>query len=766
MLRVTPDENGSATVAVTGAGTAAITASYSSGTTMGSAAVHLTVNPKAVTITGLTAADKEYDGTTDATAAGDAILTGVVGDDNVTIANGSASFIDKNVGTDKTVTFNGYRLTGPDADNYTLSAQPASVTADITAKTIGVTDLAATDRAYDGTTRVKLTGGTLNGVIDGDTVTLDLTSAYGAIEDANAGNGKAVTVSGLALSGADAGNYTLGPVTGVTVDITKADVQPLTDVTVQQRYSETRGQASVAGVGMPAGAGTLSYAKGTPSTTGAVTVTGWNVDASGNVTYTLENGAVGDTVTLPVVISSVNYQDATVNVAITLTEKNNQAPLTLSNAEMTYGGTLTLSAAGGSGTGEVTYAIVNGGSLATLSGSVLTATGVGTVTVQATKAGDSDYNEATATATITIKKAVPAMTLSASPSSLTGGGAVTLTLTGAPGSVTVTCTSDSGITVTEVDSQQYTWTVTLPSGAKSYTFSAAYAGDDNYESAAATCTVTVRSSGGSTGGGSGSSGSTTYVPSVDTGRNGDVTVSPSRPSSGQTVTITVDPDAGYELDDLTVTDARGNVVKVTDNGDGTYSFTQPSSKVTIEATFAEIQEEPALAFTDVTERDYYYDAVLWAVENGITSGTTAATFSPDANVSRAQMVTFLWRAAGAPEPQSSVNPFTDISSSAYYYDAVLWAVENGITNGTSATTFGPESAVSRAQAVTFLWRSANAPAASGVSFDDVADGSYYAQAVAWAAQEGITSGTGGNSFSPDLIVSRAQAVTFLYRQLG
>lgn len=145
-----------------------------------------------------------------------------------------------------------------------------------------------------------------------------------------------------------------------------------------------------------------------------MTVSDWSVDDSGNVTYTLENGAAGDTVTLPVVISSVNYQNATVSVEIALTEKNNQAALTLSNAEMTYGGTLTLSAAGGSGTGEVTYAIVSGGSLATLSGSVLTATGVGTVTVQATKAGDSDYNEATATAIITIKKAVPAMTLSAS----------------------------------------------------------------------------------------------------------------------------------------------------------------------------------------------------------------------------------------------------------------------------------------------------------------------------------------------------------------
>ena len=765
VLLVTQSTDGSATVAVTGAGAADITASYSSGTTMGSATVYLTVNRRAVTITGLTAQSKEYDGKTDATAASDATLTGVVGDDDVTIANGSASFADKHVGTGKTVTFTGYGLTGADAGKYTLPAQPAATTADITPKTIGVTGLAATNRAYDGTTRVELTGGTLVDTIFGDNVALDRTNAYGAIEDANAGDGKAVTVRGLALTGTDARNYTLGPVTGVTVDITKAKAPSLTDVTVQQRYSETSGRASVAGVRMPADAGTLTYAEGTATITGDVTVFGWNVDASGNVTYTLSGGAAGDIVTLPVVISSVNYQDATVSVAITLTEKNNQAPLTLSNAEMTYGGTLTLSAAGGSGTGKVTYAIVSGDA-ATLNGSVLTATGVGTVTVQATKAGDSDYNEATTTATITIKKAVPAMILSASPSSLTGGGAVTLTLTGAPGSVTVTCTSDSGITVTEVDGQQYTWTVTLPSGAKSYTFSAAYAGDDNHESAAATCTVTVRSSGGSTGGGSGSSGSTTYVPSVDAGRNGDVTVSPSRPSSGQTVTITVDPDAGYELDDLTVTDARGNVVKVTDNGDGTYSFTQPSSKVTIEATFAEIQEEPALAFTDVTERGYYYDAVLWAVENGITSGTSATTFSPDANVSRTQMVTFLWRAAGSPEPQSSVNPFTDISSSAYYYDAVLWAVENGITNGTSATTFGPESAVSRAQAVTFLWRSASSPIVSGGSFADVADDSYYAQAVAWAAQEGITSGTGGNNFSPDQIVSRAQAVTFLYRQHG
>lgn len=251
VLQVAQGTDGSATVTVTGAGAADITASYSSDTTVGSDTVQLTVNPKAVTITGLTAVNKEYDGKKDATAAGNATLDGVVSSDDVTISNGSASFADKHVGTGKTVTFKGYGLTGEDAGNYTLSDQPASVTADITPKTIGVTDLAATDRTYDGTTRVELTGGTLDGVIDGDKVALNLTNAYGDIADANVGTGKAVTVIGLALTGEDAGNYTLGPVTGVTVNITKANAPSLTDVTVQQRYSETSGRASVAGVGMP-----------------------------------------------------------------------------------------------------------------------------------------------------------------------------------------------------------------------------------------------------------------------------------------------------------------------------------------------------------------------------------------------------------------------------------------------------------------------------------------------------------------------------------
>lgn len=175
-------------------------------------------------------------------------------------------------------------------------------------------------------------------------------------------------------------------------------------------------------------------------------------------------------------------------------------------------------------------------------------------------------------------------------------------------------------------------------------------------------------------------------------------------------------------------------------------------------------EEPTV-FTDVSEDAYYADAVLWAVANGVTYGTSATTFSPDMAVSRAQMVTFLWRAHGSPEA-TGANPFTDVSTSDYYYDAVLWAVANGVTTGTGATTFSPDAPVTRAQAVTFQWRAADSPVVSGSSFGDVAADAYYVNAVTWAVANGITNGTGGNTFSPDVVVSRAQAVTFLYRELG
>ena len=261
----------------------------------------------------------------------------------------------------------------------------------------------------------------------------------------------------------------------------------------------------------------------------------------------------------------------------------------------------------------------------------------------------------------------------------------------------------------------------------------------------------------------GGSSDPSYSPVLDVSDGGSIRVNPRTPEEDEEVTITVDPDAGYELDELIVTDRNGREIDVTAERDGTYTFIQPRGRVTIEATFVRTGETADLPFVDVPASAYYYDAVAWAVENGVTGGTTATTFSPNNACTRAQMVTFLWRAAGEPEPESTVNPFTDVSTSAYYYEAVLWAVERGITNGTSATTFSPDATVTRGQTVTFLWRNAGSPAVSGSGFADVAADAYYATAVAWAANEGITSGTSATAFSPSNACTRAQIVTFLYR---
>ena len=268
------------------------------------------------------------------------------------------------------------------------------------------------------------------------------------------------------------------------------------------------------------------------------------------------------------------------------------------------------------------------------------------------------------------------------------------------------------------------------------------------------------------GGGGGGGGSTSYTITVEDPKNGDITVSPKSASSGTTVTITVDPDNGYELDELAVLDKNGKEVELTKKSDTKYTFKMPSGKVTIEATFAEI-EEYENPFVDVAEGAYYYDAVLWAAENGITGGTSATTFSPAVTCTRAQTVTFLWRAAGSPEPETTVCPFEDVTADKYYYDAVLWAVENGITVGTSATTFSPNATVTRAQNVTFLWRWAESPAVEAANpFADVASDMYYHDAVLWAAEEGITAGITATTFSPNDPCLRSQIVTFLYRYLA
>ena len=269
----------------------------------------------------------------------------------------------------------------------------------------------------------------------------------------------------------------------------------------------------------------------------------------------------------------------------------------------------------------------------------------------------------------------------------------------------------------------------------------------------------------SSSGGGGGGGVSTYAITVGSTKNGTVTVDPKTAVKGTTVTLTVKPDKGYTLETLTVTDGSGKEVKLTEKN-GKYTFTMPASKITVKVTFME-DNTMLNFFVDVPANAYYYDAVLWAAENGITGGVDDTHFAPNAPCTRAQAVTFLWRAAGCPAPKNSEMPFTDVKTGDYYYNAVLWAVENGITNGTGDTTFSPDAVCTRGQIVTFLWRSQNSSAADSVnSFADVKADAYYAPAVAWAAANGVTGGTGDDKFSPDADCTRAQIVTFLYRCLG
>ncbi len=266
------------------------------------------------------------------------------------------------------------------------------------------------------------------------------------------------------------------------------------------------------------------------------------------------------------------------------------------------------------------------------------------------------------------------------------------------------------------------------------------------------------SSGGSS---SGSSSAPTYpVTAPSKTENGSITVSPKNAKKGTTVTITVTPDKGYTLEALTVLDKDGKEIQLTKKNDIQYTFTMPASKVEVKATF--VKEAEVSPFSDVSTTAYYYEAVKWAREKGITGGIGNGLFGPNQPCTRAQIVTFLWRAAGSPEPKN-MSSFTDVPADSYYAKAVAWAAENGITGGTGDGQFSPDATCTRAQSVTFLFRAIGKLVDSKAEFNDVLTDSYYANAVAWAVENGVTNGIGNGLFGPDNSCTRAQIVTFLFR---
>ena len=374
-------------------------------------------------------------------------------------------------------------------------------------------------------------------------------------------------------------------------------------------------------------------------------------------------------------------------------------------------------------------------------------TAAGSYTVKATFPETENYREATATTNFTIAQAAPTVSIIAEPASLVGGGTVKLTVTtNAPKKVVPTC---EGVTVTPTG--DCTFSALLPNETKTYTFTATYAGDNNHASAEKTCTVSVTAYY--------VPGAPTYPATAPAAPNGTVTVTPSNASKGTNVTVTVKPNEGYELGSLAVKDASGNLLPLTDLGNGKFSFVMPASKVSVEAEFV---KTAATSFADVPANAYFADAVKWAVDKGITNGLSDTMFGPYESCTRAQIVTFLWRAAGSPEPKTA-SSFTDVPANAYYAKAVAWAVENGITNGMTETTFAPDATCTRAQSVTFLHRVLKGTASGSTNFTDVRSDAFYADAINWAVANNVTNGTSNTTFSPNADCTRAEIVTFLYR---
>ena len=388
-----------------------------------------------------------------------------------------------------------------------------------------------------------------------------------------------------------------------------------------------------------------------------------------------------------------------------------------------------------------------------------------TKTVTALKEGQTqitvtvDGQTASCTVTVTPRTiSVESITLNKTQLSLVKGATETLTATVLP-----TTATDKAVTWESSD----TAVATVENGV----VTAVAAGNATITAKAgektATCAVTVTnpSNSGSSSGGGGSSTPRYAVTVPDKTENGSLSVTPKNAKKGSDVTITATPDKGYEVDDIVAKDAKGNKLTLKDNGDGTYTFTMPASKVTVTAAFAEKKAEPIAPeklFADVSAEEYYYEAVKWASENGVTGGIGENLFGANLPCTRAQIVTFLWRAAGSPEPQG-MSGVVDVSADAYVAKAVAWAVEQGIVSGTSATTFSPDAVCTRAQSVAFLYRAFGEKVNKAAGFSDVSADAYYADAVAWAVENGVASGIGGGLFAPDQDCARGQIVAFLYR---
>ena len=749
-----------------------ITATYESGTHKGSATVNAVVEKKEVTVSGITAENKEYDGGTTATVnASGATITGKVDGDSLTIT-ATGSFADADVGNGKAVNLTLGALSGASTGNYKLAASgnQTTATANITAKDVSISAATVNNKDYDGNANATVASVTITGVSGALSMGTDFDVTSATFPDADADTANVDVTINVALKGTAANNYNLtkgmGYVVTSAAKINKAtysDPAPTKTVNILKNYAGVQTGTLTAADFFTTAPAEAKITDAVPNADSSNMMSYAGADASGNFTYASQTSiTAASNENWTITISSKNYTDITATLTFSPVDRTD-AGVTISSvpASKTYGESFTLTASvtdAGTGTGSWTWTSNDP--------SVLQVTGIGaSATVKALKAGsatisakyesDTTMGEQT-TAPITVGKRV--ITVTADNKSMTVNGTLptfTVTYGNLPsgvqaadifGTLASASTTTDGKTTGSFDITVTTPVLKTEAGA-------------NYEVGAVTkgtLTVNPRSSGG--GGGSSVS---TYSVTVGKTENGSVSVSPKSASKGDTVTITVTPDKGYVLETLTVLDKNGKEIKLTEKN-GKYTFTMPVGKVEVKVTFME-DNSMLNFFVDVKAGDYFYDAVLWAAEKGITSGTDATHFSPNAACTRAQIVTFLWRAAGSPEPKGTVG-FADVSAGSYYAKAVAWAIENGITGGTGDGKFSPNATCTREQAVAFLYRASGSPAVSGGSaFNDVAANAYYADAVAWAEKNEITGGIGGGLFGSGNDCTRAQIVTFLYR---
>ena len=548
----------------------------------------------------------------------------------------------------------------------------------------------------------------------------------------------------------DTKNYNTVENIELEVTVNKADGGNLKTVELEQKYTDASDHTYTPDwAGLPAGQ------DWTFSSEASIVLSKQDFAADGSLlTYAISGGKAGDKITITLKASCDNYEDFTITLNVTLTEKDDQKPLTITGVgSVVYGQTLTLTTTGGSGTGTVTYRIDTDASTgeATIDPEtgVLTPVKVGSVSVIATKAGDNDYNDVTsAPFVLMIKPATPTgepnyTKITTSGKTLKDAALTTKGSTLNPSDGKLEWVDDKGEPLpddtTVKANTTYKWRFTPD--------------DDNYTTLTGEVELYHKSSSG------GGWYDSYYTIKTTAGAGGSISPSGSvSVREGRDQTFTITPDKSYAVSNVKIDGKSIGAVK-------SYTFENVSRTHTIEVIFMKANGNPQTGvFVDVATGSYYEDAVDWAVGNGITQGTDATHFAPDGICTRAQAVAFLWRAAGSPKPETRTMPFTDVPAGSYYYDAVLWAVENDITKGTSDTTFSPNMTCTRAQIVAFLWRSEKSPAAGTANpFADVKSTAYYADAVLWAVKENITRGTTNTTFSPDADCTRSQIVTFLWR---